>query len=210
MGNFAPRRSVGPGSDTRPRENGATTNPRPNQFRLDQFPTMNEAGVITDWRPGAAFAGDWDLSSVSCVVSEPWAARPCMRAAIDRTWASYRERFPSSYDGTLLSLKSVECTPSGVTIRCAPTSFSAYVGTRNPRDFLKAPYSDRANPLGMTGIALARDGKVFVGRRSASAEQIAVTASDSFLYEKSFFADSVHARACTTRKHRSLPWHRGR
>jgi 8-oxo-dGTP pyrophosphatase MutT (NUDIX family) len=118
-------------------------------------------------------AGLWRCDQVKCSYSpEKGESESVDPAYINEFWNSYQRRYPSAFNGQMLGLIGIErCDTDALRLAVKRTSYAEYVATRDHSFPITHPRMRRANPIGITALALTSDDQVVVTRRSASAEQ---------------------------------------
>lgn len=87
------------------------------------------------------------------------------------TWNRFQDSHPKAFDGSLVRLHSVIVSDGHIDLRFQRTAFSAYVTSRDPGFEGRFPNASRADPMGITIVALSNDGHVLVTKRALDAEQ---------------------------------------
>lgn len=102
---------------------------------------------------------------------EPYTLPNELESYREQVWGSLVKDNPKVFDGTMLGLDAILVFGSSARLRCHRTSYSAYVATRDPELSFSFPRLKRANPLGLTVIAISIDQRVLVSQRSEHADQ---------------------------------------
>ena len=110
-------------------------------------------------------------SDCSFTVGTPYQLDLELISRKNELWEKIISRHPDTFDGELLGLGSLNKTNRGVEFECYKTTYSSYISTRDPEFELIYPHLQRANPLGVTVVAISKDEKVLVSKRSNLAEQ---------------------------------------
>lgn len=113
---------------------------------------------------------DLPVSAIRVSVMGSQRLSPAALELTTRTWRSAVERRPDLYDGVLCRLVNRRFEATRGLLVLERTSYSAYLASRAP-DAVEQGFDQRADPLGLTVLVQARDGRILASRRSSFAEQ---------------------------------------
>jgi len=104
-------------------------------------------------------------------LTDPYTLPSLLADQKDRLWQDLVSRHPDTFDGELLGLETFKVIKNRILFRCRKTSYSSYICTRDPEFKTQHPKLERADPIGVTVIAISKDERVIVSKRSEKAEQ---------------------------------------
>jgi 8-oxo-dGTP pyrophosphatase MutT (NUDIX family) len=118
-------------------------------------------------------AGVWSCDQVKCCYTSEWRDRDIVDTTyVNECWKSYRARYPFAFNGGMLGLVEIKnCDASELLLLIRHTCYAEYVATRDPFFHADHPQSTRANPIGITIVALSSDDNVVITRRAGAADQ---------------------------------------
>ena len=114
---------------------------------------------------------DMSISKVGIDIIGKYEPEEKLKDYINKRWIKYSKKFPKSFDGPLGRLIGWNISNKGLQLKIELTNFSSYIASRSSNYARIFSDDSRANPIGMTIIALTSDNQIVVCRRSTHADQ---------------------------------------